>query len=401
MSDPLQMFIPLRKADAAQRLIYGYATAELPDRSGEICDYASTKPYYEQWSADFAKASGGKSFGNLRAMHGKVAAGKISAIAFNDEAKRIEIAAKIVDDDEWRKIEEGVYTGFSQGGAYVKRWPDPENPELTRYTAAPSEISLVDLPCLPEAGFELVKADGASERRGFAGASAEAGRPSPAGMGRRCATGWSAMWTATSRRPKPSPIFSRRWSRPQRRSHSRRAAQRPAGAREGAQCVALLQPKAAQKAASVRRAAGKACEPKRCGAPSRRPISPNRSRRMARAGRRARGRAGAAHSPAGICAGVEIRRVRPRRSCRRTGAPVAGTGFSRSDQGRPDPAETFRLSFFLPEFQQRKHVHDRTTERAGINSGDPQGARRRPCSIRVSPAWKNPLSRRAPRPPRA
>ena len=74
VSDPLQMFIPLRKADAAQRLIYGYATAELPDRSGEICDYASTKPYYEQWSADFAKASGGKSLGNLRAMHGKVAA---------------------------------------------------------------------------------------------------------------------------------------------------------------------------------------------------------------------------------------------------------------------------------------------------------------------------------------
>ena len=168
MSDQLNLFIPLSKADAAQRLIYGYATAELPDRSGEICDYATTKPYYEQWSADFAKASGGKSLGNLRAMHGKVAAGKISAIAFNDEEKRIEIAARIVDDEEWRKIEEGVYTGFSQGGAYVKRWADPENPDFTRYTACPSEISLVDLPCLPQATFELVKADGAREARAFA-----------------------------------------------------------------------------------------------------------------------------------------------------------------------------------------------------------------------------------------
>jgi hypothetical protein len=166
--DPLQIFIPLSKADAARRLIYGYATAEAPDKAGEICDYASTKPYYEQWSADCAKASGGKSFGNLRAMHGKIAAGKISSIAFNDEAKRIEITAKIVDDDEWRKIEEGVYTGFSQGGAYVKCWPDPENPDYTRYTACPNEISLVDLPCLPEASFELVKADGVSERRVFA-----------------------------------------------------------------------------------------------------------------------------------------------------------------------------------------------------------------------------------------
>ena len=47
MSDQLNLFIPLSKADAAQRLVFGYATAELPDRSGEICDYATTKPYYE------------------------------------------------------------------------------------------------------------------------------------------------------------------------------------------------------------------------------------------------------------------------------------------------------------------------------------------------------------------
>ncbi len=75
MSDQLNLFIPLSKADAAQRLIYGYATAELPDRSGEICDYATTKPYYEQWSADFAKASGGKSLGN-RARHARQGGGR-------------------------------------------------------------------------------------------------------------------------------------------------------------------------------------------------------------------------------------------------------------------------------------------------------------------------------------
>jgi hypothetical protein len=170
------MFIPLRKADAAQRLVYGYATAEAPDRAGEICDYASTKPHYQAWSKSFAKATAGRSLGNIRAMHGAVAAGKIASIAFNDEEKRIEIAAKIIDDDEWRKVEEGVYTGFSQGGAYVKRWPDPENCDLIRYTARPSEISLVDLPCLPEASFELIKADGASETRAFAQKSTTAVR---------------------------------------------------------------------------------------------------------------------------------------------------------------------------------------------------------------------------------
>ena len=76
------------------------------------------------------------------------------------------MAAKIVDDDEWRKVQEGVYTGFSQGGRYVKRWPDPDT-GLVRYTAEPHEISLVDLPCVPDATFDVVK-DGVAEKRAFA-----------------------------------------------------------------------------------------------------------------------------------------------------------------------------------------------------------------------------------------
>ena len=107
----------------------------------------------------------GKSRGNLRAMHGAVAAGKITALAFNDDAKQIEICAKVVDDAEWRKVEEGVYTGFSQGGTYARRWTDEDG--RTRYTAAPSEISLVDLPCLPQARFEMIKADGSRVLRRF------------------------------------------------------------------------------------------------------------------------------------------------------------------------------------------------------------------------------------------
>jgi hypothetical protein len=162
------LFIPLTKADAKRRLVYGVVTAEAPDRGNEICDYATTKPYYQKWSAEFLKASGGKSLGNLRAMHGKVAAGRLEAINFNDDARQIEICAKIVDDAEWRKVEAGVYTGFSQGGGYVRRWPDANDPSLTRYTANPSEISLVDLPALPNATFSLVKADGAVETQGFA-----------------------------------------------------------------------------------------------------------------------------------------------------------------------------------------------------------------------------------------
>jgi hypothetical protein len=170
MSD-LALFLPITKVDADRRLVYGLATAEVADRAGEICDYASTKPYYEAWSAAMNAASGGKSLGALRAMHGRVAAGKITDIAFDDEGKRILVAAKIVDDEEWRKVEEGVYTGFSQGGRYVRRWADPGG-ELTRYTAEPSEISLVDLPCVPAATFEVIK-DGVAKRRAFAAPAPE------------------------------------------------------------------------------------------------------------------------------------------------------------------------------------------------------------------------------------
>jgi hypothetical protein len=164
----LDMFVPLVKADAARRLVYGVVTAETPDRAGEICDYATTKPYYEKWSAEFHKASAGKSLGNLRAMHGKIAAGRIEQITFDDEARQIEICARIVDGAEWAKVEAGVYTGFSQGGGYVKRWPDEHDPGVTRYTANPVEISLVDMPCLPAATFSMIKSDGATEKRNFA-----------------------------------------------------------------------------------------------------------------------------------------------------------------------------------------------------------------------------------------
>jgi flagellin-like hook-associated protein FlgL len=162
----LDLFLPLAKVDLDRRLVTGVATAETPDRSGEIFDYASSKPYFEKWSAEAAAASGGKSFGAVRAMHTPIAAGKLTDLAFDDNAKRITVVAKIVDDDEWRKVQEGVYTGFSQGGRYVKRWADPDS-GLTRYTADPHEISLVDLPCVPDATFDVVK-NGTVEKRSFA-----------------------------------------------------------------------------------------------------------------------------------------------------------------------------------------------------------------------------------------
>ncbi len=160
-----ELFLPLLKVDLDQRLVHGTVTAEQPDRAGEICDYETTKPHFEAWSKEASDATNGRSLGAVRAMHGRVAAGKLTDITFDDDNKRILVAAKIVDDDEWTKVLEGIYTGFSQGGRYIARWPDADT-GLTRYTADPIEISLVDVPCLPGATFDVIK-DGAVEKRAF------------------------------------------------------------------------------------------------------------------------------------------------------------------------------------------------------------------------------------------
>ncbi|MGD0144300.1 MAG: hypothetical protein ABSC92_14185 [Rhizomicrobium sp.] len=163
----LNLFVPLTKVDVEKRLVYGTVAEEIADRSGEIMDYETAKPEFAKWSADIAKASDGKSVGNLRSMHGSVAAGKLESIAFDDAAKRIEACGKVIDDGEWNKVLEGVYTGFSMGGKYLRRWRDAEAPHLTRYTPQPAEVSLVDNPCIPTATFEVVKADGSMELRKF------------------------------------------------------------------------------------------------------------------------------------------------------------------------------------------------------------------------------------------
>lgn len=156
--EPLACFIPLVKADAAQRLVYGYLD-ETKDRAGEIFDYDSSKAQFQKWSGDIHTSTGGKSYGNVRAMHQKVAAGVLTSIAYDDIAKRIDFCAHIVDDGEWAKVEAGVYTGFSPGGRYLKRWQAADG---VRYTAGPSEMSIVDLPCIPSATFQMIKADGVS-----------------------------------------------------------------------------------------------------------------------------------------------------------------------------------------------------------------------------------------------
>ncbi len=167
-----KLYAKITKVDEVKREVYGTATAEVEDQAGEIFDYETSKPFFQAWSESVAKDTSGLSLGNVRAMHGKVAAGKLTQIEFDDTQKSIEICAKIVDSSEWEKVTEGVYTGFSIGGSYEKRWDDPvlksgKGHTLKRFTANPVEISIVDRPCVPSATFQMIKLDGSTEEVQF------------------------------------------------------------------------------------------------------------------------------------------------------------------------------------------------------------------------------------------
>lgn len=163
--------VPITKIDSALREVSGIVTSETPDKTGEICDYAKSKPYYQAWSHEFAKATSGNSLGNLREMHKLIAVGKLTNLLYDDDSKIIYCTAKVVDEPAWQKCLQGVYTGFSHGGEYIGGIVT--DGEFKRYVAKPSEVSLVDNPCNPDAHFEFVKTDGSVELRKFKSVQAE------------------------------------------------------------------------------------------------------------------------------------------------------------------------------------------------------------------------------------
>jgi hypothetical protein len=163
------MFARITKVDEERREVTGRAAQETVDRDGEVFDFASSVPNFQRWSAECYADSGGKSRGNIRAMHGNVAAGILTDINFDPVERSVDVTAKITDPVEWGKVISGTYSGFSIGGRYSKKWASIENGKMiTRYTADPSEISIVDRPACPSAlFFDIHKRDGSIIRKSF------------------------------------------------------------------------------------------------------------------------------------------------------------------------------------------------------------------------------------------
>jgi len=137
---PMRMFVPFTKKDDEKRMVYGYASTEALDSEGEVM----TLEALEEALPEYMK------FANIREMHDPTkAAGKAKEASIDE--KGLYIGAKIVDDQAWAKVKEGVYNGFSTGGKKLEKAGN----RITRIRL--KEISLADRPSCPEALFDLWK----------------------------------------------------------------------------------------------------------------------------------------------------------------------------------------------------------------------------------------------------
>jgi hypothetical protein len=127
--------------------VEGVASSESVDSQGEIVKASAIKAA----ATDYLK------FPAVREMHQLIAAGKALGLDVGEDGKTY-IAAKIVDPIAIRKIEEGVYKGFSIGGSVPPGGRNKDDPKIIEQLKL-SEISLVDRPANPDCVVTLFKAD--------------------------------------------------------------------------------------------------------------------------------------------------------------------------------------------------------------------------------------------------
>lgn len=134
--EPQSRFYALRtvRRDGDAVWAYGYATTEEVDSYDTVFALSATREAvkdYERWRT-------------LRGMHQPIAAGTVPVLELDD--KGLWIGARVIDEAEIRKLEEGVYKGFSIGfEPRDGRWEMRGGRDVFVFTAYDLiEISLVD-----------------------------------------------------------------------------------------------------------------------------------------------------------------------------------------------------------------------------------------------------------------
>jgi len=126
--------------------VFGYASTESVDSDGETITAEAMKAALPEYMK----------FGAVREMHQPSAAGTAIVAKVEDDG-RTYFGAHIVDPVAVKKIEAGVYKGFSIGGKALER--DNLNKTIIKSLKL-VEVSLVDRPANPDAVFTCYKAEG-------------------------------------------------------------------------------------------------------------------------------------------------------------------------------------------------------------------------------------------------
>ena len=130
--------------------VFGVASTGARDSAGEIVHPDAMKAALPDYSK----------FPALREQHdGTKAAGRVLE-AYVDDAGATQIEAHVVDPVAIAKVRAGVYSAFSIGGKVTKR--DTDDRSVIKGLRL-LEISLVDVPCNPEATLNMWKADTMSD----------------------------------------------------------------------------------------------------------------------------------------------------------------------------------------------------------------------------------------------
>lgn len=133
--------------------VYGYASSEARDAHGEVVKADAMRNAL----GDYMK------FANVREMHQPIAAGTCIEAEVQEDG-RTWFGAHVVDPVAVKKVETGVYKGFSIGG-YIEDRDKADKSIITELRL--SEVSLVDRPANPDAVFTMWKSEDTPVKKGM------------------------------------------------------------------------------------------------------------------------------------------------------------------------------------------------------------------------------------------
>ena len=149
----LQWSFSFTKVNSDERIVEGWATADVRDLQNDRIPYEVAKRAFEQYFATVG----------IREMHQPRAVGRLDKWWPDDAGKRIGISCYISKsrdgEDAWIKVQEHVLKGFSIGGRALD-WKYASSERIITEMQL-TEISLVDVPANPMAQITLYKVDAA------------------------------------------------------------------------------------------------------------------------------------------------------------------------------------------------------------------------------------------------